>query len=180
MRAIKAPADKLKIVQQKLSLLLQDCLDEINEAKQMGYSIPRSETEASQRIAKCTLMALWETGYRIRHNIAHRNYIRAGEVFDECETPVQTQFLICIPYMGVHCVDANLQLEGGLFHLEPICEELTDLRLARRKRNLREMVAMLAVLPVSLGTLWKGVDVRDGCWLHIVHRTIVSSISVSY
>jgi RNA-directed DNA polymerase len=33
-RTIKAPADKLKLVQEKLSMLLQDCLDEINDAKQ--------------------------------------------------------------------------------------------------------------------------------------------------
>ena len=32
-RTIKAPIDKLKLVQQKLSTLLQDCIDEINEAK---------------------------------------------------------------------------------------------------------------------------------------------------
>jgi retron-type reverse transcriptase len=32
-RAIKAPTDKLKLVQEKLSVLLQDCLDELNEAK---------------------------------------------------------------------------------------------------------------------------------------------------
>ena len=33
-RTIKAPADQLKLVQRKVSILLQDCLDEINEAKQ--------------------------------------------------------------------------------------------------------------------------------------------------
>src|SRR5258708_17851871 len=33
-RTIKAPADQLKLVQEKISDLLQDCLDEINEAKQ--------------------------------------------------------------------------------------------------------------------------------------------------
>ena len=33
-RTIKAPNDQLKLLQQKLSELLQDCLDEINEAKQ--------------------------------------------------------------------------------------------------------------------------------------------------
>jgi RNA-directed DNA polymerase len=33
-RAIKAPTEKLKLVQEKLSILLQDCLDEINEATQ--------------------------------------------------------------------------------------------------------------------------------------------------
>jgi len=32
-RTIKAPADSLKLLQQRLSTLLQDCLDEINEAK---------------------------------------------------------------------------------------------------------------------------------------------------
>src|SRR5882762_4177378 len=32
-RTIKAPVDGLKLVQQKLSILLQDCLDEINQAK---------------------------------------------------------------------------------------------------------------------------------------------------
>ena len=33
-RTIKAPADQLKLVQEKISDLLQDCLDEVNEAKQ--------------------------------------------------------------------------------------------------------------------------------------------------
>src|SRR5438876_1225449 len=33
-RTIKAPTDKLKLLQEKLSVFLQDCLDEINEAKQ--------------------------------------------------------------------------------------------------------------------------------------------------
>src|SRR5258707_796255 len=33
-RTIKAPPERLKLLQQKLSLLLQDCLDEINAAKQ--------------------------------------------------------------------------------------------------------------------------------------------------
>ncbi len=32
-RTIKAPTDQLKLLQEKLSVLLQDCLDEINEAK---------------------------------------------------------------------------------------------------------------------------------------------------
>src|SRR2546423_821577 len=32
-RTIDAPIDALKLVQQKLSILLQDCLDELNEAK---------------------------------------------------------------------------------------------------------------------------------------------------
>ena len=33
-RTIKAPADKLKLLQKKISNLLQDCLDEINKSKQ--------------------------------------------------------------------------------------------------------------------------------------------------
>ncbi|MBZ5578001.1 MAG: hypothetical protein LAP40_15670 [Acidobacteriia bacterium] len=32
-RTIKAPDEKLKLLQQKLSMLLQDCVDEINDAK---------------------------------------------------------------------------------------------------------------------------------------------------
>src|SRR5437870_1271203 len=34
-RTIKAPSQTLKLVQRKLSILLQDCLDEINEAKNL-------------------------------------------------------------------------------------------------------------------------------------------------
>ena len=33
-RTINAPTDQLKLLQEKLSVLLQDCLEEINEAKQ--------------------------------------------------------------------------------------------------------------------------------------------------
>src|SRR5436853_226900 len=32
-RTIKAPMDRLKLLQQKLSILLQDCIDEINQTK---------------------------------------------------------------------------------------------------------------------------------------------------
>jgi hypothetical protein len=36
IRTIKAPDDRLKLLQKKLSVLLQDCLDEINAAKNIG------------------------------------------------------------------------------------------------------------------------------------------------
>jgi RNA-directed DNA polymerase len=38
-RTIKAPDEKLKLLQQKLSILLQDCLDEINEAKKQKDTV---------------------------------------------------------------------------------------------------------------------------------------------
>src|SRR5258707_10180875 len=67
-RSIKAPSDQLKLVQEKLSILLQDCLDEINEAKKrkdrIAYkmrtaSLPLESTPSAGPTSERCFVSAW-------------------------------------------------------------------------------------------------------------------------